>query len=295
MLNTALHSLHSLLTPINTKVEIVVADNDPHQSAHPVVAEQRNHFLHASLSYLHVPTRGIVHMRNAVIEYALQQDAQLLAFIDDDETVAPQWLIGMLDTLDQFGAHVVVGRVVRVFPENPPQWIVQGQFFEGTNVPTGTLRKSASTNNVLFDLHKIAIEMGLRFHPALNLSGSSDTFLFGESHRKGARIVWHNDTPVQEFIPATRLTVKWQLNRAFRHNNCRTIRATIRHPRWRVILSEGSYGLVHFLLAIGSLPVNIFRGKAGLVHSLRFFWKGLGSLAGLSGYHYEEYKRIHGH
>lgn len=293
MVRQTLASLAQLSVPENASVELVLVDNDPEGSTEPLAASFQTQFSFP-LTYLIEKRRGIVFMRNCILNYAKTQKTTHLAFIDDDEMVSPDWLIRMMETKKAYTADVVVGRVARLLPEDTPAWIRKGKFFERPHIKTGTVRKAASTSNVLFDFKLIVLDYGLSFHPALNLSGSSDTFLFTEATRKGAKIVWLNDDLVQEWIPKSRMTVKWLLQRAYRHTNCRTLRKRLTHAYFHTFLAEGGYGLLHFLLFFLSVPVNIFRGKAGLVHTLRFFWKGLGSFAGLGGVVYQEYEQIHG-
>ncbi|WP_258104007.1 glycosyltransferase family 2 protein [Marinoscillum sp. MHG1-6] len=294
MLEETLKSFIQLRIPDGYKARLLVADNDPEKSAEPVVNKVKGQ-LPIECEYIVEENRGIVFMRNAIIEQAREQNTDLLAFIDDDEEVAPNWLEAMLENKAKFNADVVVGRVARILPEDTPKWIIKGKFFERPSITTGTVRKAASTSNVIFDFKLLCLEMGLKFHPALNLAGSSDTFLFTEATEKGAKIIWVNDDLIKESIPTSRMTVKWLLQRAFRHTNCRTIRARLKHSYPRVLWTEGLYGLLHLALGILSLPVYIFLGKAGIVHTLRFIWKGAGSFAGLGGFVFQEYKKVHGH
>lgn len=294
MVRSSLDSLSCILLPSNYEVELVLTDNDPCESAKTLYFEYRRRFSY-TLTYLNEKKRGIVYMRNSILKYAQKKNTSLLAFIDDDEIVQPNWLIEMIKTKEKHHADVVVGRVSRLLPDDCPNWIKKGKFFERPNIPTGTLRKSASTSNVLFDFKLLIKDYNLKFHPALNLSGSSDTYMFALAAEYGAKIVWFNGNLVHELVPASRMTVKWLLGRAFRHNNCRTLRKRLKYSYPRIFLTESIYGFLHFLLAFLSLPVNIFRGKAGLVHTLRFLYKGLGSFAGLGGIIYKEYEEIHGY
>lgn len=294
MLEETLKSFQNLKVPNGLIVKLFIADNDPNQSAKPIVDRLRKK-LSLETQYFVEEKRGIVFMRNLIMETALKENADLLAFIDDDEEAEPNWLEVMLDNKEKYKANVVVGRVERILPENTPKWIIKGNFFERPNIPTGSVRQAASTSNVIFDLDLIGNKMGLRFHPALNLSGSSDTFLFEEATKKGAKIIWVNDNLIKESIPLSRMTVSWLLKRAFRHTNCRTIRKRLRLPYPVALITESAYGIAHFFLAFFWFPVYIFIGKAGLIHILRFFWKCAGSFAGLSGYVYKEYEKVHGY
>lgn len=294
MLEETLRSFQTLIIPSGITVKLIIADNDSDQSAKSIVDKFQGS-LGFQTNYMVEEKRGIVYMRNRILEKALSEKAKLLAFIDDDEEVSSNWLEVMLENMDKYQADVVVGRVERILPPDTPKWIIKGKFFERPNIETGTIRKAASTSNVIFDLDLIGNKMGLKFHPALNLSGSSDTFMFTQATEQGAKIIWVNDNLIRESIPTSRMTVSWLLKRAFRHTNCRTIRKRIKHPYAVALISEGIYGLAHFFLAFFWLPIYIFIGKAGLVHILRFFWKGAGSFAGLSGYVYKEYENVHGY
>ncbi len=294
MIEDTLRSFQTLIIPEGYTAKLMIADNDPECSAEATVSKFQDS-IPIQTQYIVEPNRGIVFMRNAVIEKALDAKADLLAFIDDDEEVEPHWLEEMLKQKDAHQAQVVVGRVARMLPEDTPTWVIKGKFFERPSIKTGTVRKAASTSNVIFDLDLLCNQMGLRFHPALNLSGSSDTYMFTEATEKGAKIIWVNDDLIKESIPKSRMTVKWLLQRAFRHTNCRALRKRIKHPYYKALWSESLYGLAHFFLGIVCFPVYIFLGKAGIVHCLRFLWKGAGSFAGLTGYIYQEYKTVHGH
>ncbi len=294
MLGDTLASFHHLRIPDGYKVELIIADNDEDESAHRIVMEHQEK-IQFSAVYIVEPRRGIVYMRNRIMEEALKLEADLLAFMDDDEEVEPDWLVKMLEAKETYRADVVVGRVERILPQDTPKWIIKGKFFERPSIKTGTVRRAASTSNVVFDLPLIATRFGLRFHPALNLAGSSDTFLFTEATEKGARIVWVNENLVKEAIPVSRMTVDWLLKRAFRHTNCRTLRKRLKKPYLNVLFSESLYGIGHLIVGVVSLPVFIFQGKAGLVHSLRWIWKGAGSFSGLGGFVYKEYENVHGY
>ncbi|MFT6866820.1 MAG: succinoglycan biosynthesis protein ExoM [Cyclobacteriaceae bacterium] len=293
MLEETLKSFIDLSIPLNINVKLYVVDNDPENTAKTVV-DLFAPKLSIETIYFTEERRGIVYMRNKIMEKALETGADLLAFIDDDEEVENNWLEVMMENKIKYQANVIVGRVERILPTDTPNWVIKGRFFERPNIKTGTVRIAASTSNVIFDLDLIANKMGLRFHPALNLSGSSDTFLFTEATKNGAKIIWVNDNLIKESIPTSRMTINWLLKRAFRHTNCRTLRKRIKNPYYKVLISESLYGLSHFILGIAFFPFYIFLGKAGIVHSLRFFWKGAGSFAGLSGYVYKEYETIHG-
>ena len=58
-----------------------------------------------------------------------------------------------------------------------------------------------------------------RFHPELGRSGGSDTdFFMCLAKRMGRKIVWCNEARVEEFIPESRITVRYLMRRKLRSN-----------------------------------------------------------------------------
>ncbi len=274
-------------------VELVLVDNDPEGSARELADEFKEN-LPFTLHYQIEEKRGIVAARNAVIEKALSLKGHYLAFIDDDEVAAVDWIERLLGGLVHYEADVVSGFSKQRIPSDSPEWVKKGSFFQLSSYASGTVRKSASTRNILFDLNKLCIEWGLRFDPALSFVGSSDTFFFEEAYLRGAKIIWIADACVVEEIPFSRLTVSWILNRSFRRGNSMVVRRRLRHgvassfillPR---IVGELFWASILFL---GSLPA----GKHVRVRRLKPFYESLGMLVALSGYKYYEYRNVHGH
>ncbi|MFT4737629.1 MAG: succinoglycan biosynthesis protein ExoM [Cyclobacteriaceae bacterium] len=292
MLANCLLSLCDLELPEAYQVKLMVIDNDESGSAQAVFNTLVSK-LPMKAEYLIEKSRGIVHMRNRVLEKAVSEEASFIAFIDDDETVEPSWLIVMLKTLLHYDADVVDGAVERILPEGTPDWIVRGGFLKWSSRPTGTLRQSGSTSTVLFKA-KLITTWGLRFNAELNLSGSSDTYLFSQAYQLGAKIVWLNETLVKEYFPPSRATQAWILQRAFRRTNSKFIRLSLRIGYWPAAFQHVFIGL--FQLFAGALLFVIVwpLSKILQVQALRVFYKGLGTFNGILGKTYEEYKEIHG-
>src|SRR5262245_24521554 len=84
---------------------IVVADNDPQQSARSVVAEFATRSTIETI-YASQPEQNIALARNKALEHA---KGDFIAFIDDDEFPAPGWLWMMLQACEQYQAAGVLG------------------------------------------------------------------------------------------------------------------------------------------------------------------------------------------
>jgi len=102
-----LASLAKQILPPSLRVRVIVADNDDTPSAREIVLDA---FQANGLNgiYLHAPERNISIARNACLAAA---DADLVAFIDDDEVARPDWLAGLIAEQGRAAADVVFGKV----------------------------------------------------------------------------------------------------------------------------------------------------------------------------------------
>ncbi len=293
MLSDTLASFHQVIIPADTEVILCVSDNDEQASAKSTF-EAHEKQIPFQAYYIVNQKRGTVNQRNRFIEEALAQEATHMAMVDDDETVSPNWLVVMLETLNLYQADVVDGAVQRILPEGTPKWMIRGKFFEWHSFKTGSIRRAASGASCLFKIRLVS-DLGLRFHPAFNLTGGSDTFFFTQATFAGAKIVWLDERLVQEYFPPSRVTTKWIIKRAFRRTSSKFNRKRLEMGYARAAVTYTFNGIfqlvVGAVLSILSLPF----GPIARVHSQRIFVKGLGTFNGILGRDYEEYKNPHGH
>lgn len=286
-LRRLLESLDALaLTRHSARLEVVVVDNDPNASGLRAVGGFEDG-LDVLVRAVHEQRPGIPQARNAAI--AAAEDADFLAFVDDDEIVDPGWLDELLHVADAYDADVVVGPVIPELPTETPQWIVRGGFFERPRFPTGTSRPYAATNNVLVDA-AVFVEVG-GFDHRLALTGGSDRELFDRVVAAGFTIVWADDAIVREIVPRERLNARWLLRRSYRLGNEIGVRLRLRRaPPHRYVYEVGfacARGLFGALIAVSGLV----RGRHTLVQGLRSIAAAVGTIAGISGRIFEEYRR----
>ena len=80
---------------------ILIIDNDEAPTAKPMIDGLLTS-TRTPLEYLHMPGRNIALARNAALELSM---GNRLAFLDDDETAAPDWLLKLNTVLSRaFGA-----------------------------------------------------------------------------------------------------------------------------------------------------------------------------------------------
>jgi glycosyltransferase involved in cell wall biosynthesis len=192
---------------------IVVTDNDRLESARSLVSD----FAAAAdipVRYCVEPRQDIGLARNKAVENAT---GEFVAFIDDDNQPAPDWLARLVEAIESSGADGVVGPASPRFRTPPPDWIVRGRFFEkpaaAPALATGTqLRwQQGRTGNALF--RRRIFEQGYRFRPERG-RGGEDVELFRRLIADGMRFTWCDAAKVYAEVPAERCTRKYLLKRA---------------------------------------------------------------------------------
>lgn len=269
---------------------VLVVDNDPERSAEPIV----RHFENSAVVYRHEPEPGIATARNCALRAAADDD--LLVFIDDDERPVEHWLRNLLAVYFANRSVGVVGNVLREYEVQPDPWILAGRYFDRDPIDTGVRVHAAGTGNLLLDMNQVR-KFGVWFDPVFGLSGGSDTLFTMQLVKSGGELVWCADAPVYEMIPASRLTRKWVVTRAFRIGNG-GVRAALAvtdsvGERTKVRVKEAVAGIAR----IGGGGVKYLTGK--VTHNIeldaqgtRTFVRGVGRLTGAFGYHYDREYRI---
>ena len=268
---------------------ILVVDNDPDGSAGPVVSR----FASESVRYEHEAEPGIAAARNLALAAASETD--LLVFIDDDEIPHEHWLANLMQTYQQYRSAGVVGNVLREYEIDPDPWIMAGRFFDRDPIKTGTPVPAAGTGNLLLDLNQIR-KLGVTFDPVFGLSGGSDTLFTRQIVRRGGQLIWCAEAPIFEQIPASRLTRKWVLTRAFRIGNASSRTALVMADTAMERMRVRTMATLAGLARLGGGGLRYLRGKltgstASEARGLRTTARGAGMLSGAFGYHYDrEYR-----
>jgi glycosyltransferase involved in cell wall biosynthesis len=188
---------------------IVVADNDQLRSAEQVVTE----FAAASpigIKYCVELQQNIALTRNRAIENA---GGDFIAFIDDDEFPAKDWLITLYTTCKKYRVDGVLGPVIRHFDEAPPKWILKGNFYERKRYETGTVLvwRDGRTGNLLLKTRILDGEV-LPFRPQFPTAEDQD--FFRRMIEKGHSFVWCDEAIAYEVVPPIRWKRTIMLKRA---------------------------------------------------------------------------------
>lgn len=206
-----LRSLHALVVPDDFCVRILVIDNDDTPSAESIVAASAASAT-LPIRYLHRPGRNISLARNAALEAS---DAELVAFIDDDEVADASWVTALVAMQAATGAEIVLGPVAAHYPRDAPAWMRRADIHATRPVWVEGAILTGYSCNVLIDRRKPAIS-AQRFDAALGRSGGEDSFYFRALTAAGATIAYAPDAHVSELVTSERLSLSWLARRRLR-------------------------------------------------------------------------------
>jgi succinoglycan biosynthesis protein ExoM len=218
----------------------VVSDNDSFCSARPVVAEfAANSKL--EIVYCAEPRQNIALARNCALRHAT---GSYIAFIDDDEFPASDWLRHMLATCERLRVAGVLGPVRPHFDEPPPRWVIAGRFCERPEHPTGTVMawNKSRTGNLLFR-REIIQSVQEPFRAEFG-TGGEDVDFFRRMMLLGHVFVWCNEAIAYELVPPSRWTRSYMLKRAllrgrnnFKMRNARAVlKSAVAVPAYSLVL-----------------------------------------------------------
>lgn len=273
------------------RLNVLVVDNDADGSA-AGVCETVGARIPWPVRYVREPRRGIATARNTAVRLAAPE-ADFIAFVDDDEVPDPVWLDELLSEQCATGADVVTGPTVPYFESAVPAWVLKGGFFDPPRYPSGATLNRAYTNNVLVR-SQVFREMDRHFVEWLNLSGGEDVHFFLRATGRGYRVVWHNEAIVREWVPASRVNVRWLVQRAYRVGNgwsrCdRDLRGSAAYVALRSLRAVG-----WICKALVLAPFGLVQGRHALVKRAQSAARGMGYLVGAAGIRYDEYRKLHG-
>lgn len=276
-------------------LEVLVADNDAaRREGLAVVRHLANEGYRWPIRALLVKDRGIPLVRNALVAAALErQDVSHVAMLDDDEAASPGWIDALVDTATRWRADVVGGAVLREMDSQIAPWAARHPLLQPKQRgQSGPVALVDSTANVLMSATALHA-MGERpFDDRMALTGGSDKQLFTRMQRKGFRFAWSEEAVVTELIPASRVTAKWLLMRGYRVGMTDMMVERFHKGRLRTLAGEAPRILGGFVVGSLGAVATLDRGKR--VERLGKLYRAAGKIAGLAGFQYEEYRKVHG-
>ncbi|RWM27466.1 glycosyltransferase family 2 protein [Mesorhizobium sp.] len=206
-----LRSIAALEKPTGFEIGIVVADNDDEPSAQALVKALAQE-LKLPIRYRHAPARNISIARNACLDASV---SDFVAFIDDDETATPDWLVELVATAAATGATAVLGPVRASYRPDAPEWMRKGDFHSTLPVWVRGEIRTGYTCNVLLSMTEESLR-SRRFSLARGQTGGEDTEFFDHMAKAGGRIAFAPKAFVDEVVPRSRAAFDWLRRRRFR-------------------------------------------------------------------------------
>ena len=299
MLRELLESWAACKTPPGVDLSFVVVENGPRPDCRDIVAGTG-----PKADYLLEPRIGIPVARNRAVDHALSIGADLVVFVDDDERVAPDWLVELVAEYRRSGALLVGGPVEAQAPAAPlSRWRrailtgVQQRFRHKAavarrqNLAGRADRITIVTNNWLAHRDLFALH-GLRFDERNPLSGGSDAAFNREVTRRGLMKSWADRALVYETMPPERLTFAYQFRRA----RDQSLASFARKRRVGGCAICGIVAMLAYrLLAVAASAVAVpFRGGPGIVACARAAGWSAGRILGLFGSRSRLYAQVTG-
>ncbi|MEM7257042.1 MAG: glycosyltransferase family 2 protein [Pseudomonadota bacterium] len=202
-LQKTLQSIADQSSPDDCTLEVVVVDNDEHESGRATCSAFADSAL--DVRYFVNSQRNLSAVRNATMEHA---HGDLLAFIDDDEWADPHWIAALYEALQHYQADAVFGPVKVHYPDETPEWIRHGDMFGKDKHETGAQLKKGATSNALLKASWVK-QQNYRFDPAYGKSGGEDTDFFHRIYKGGGKLVFDNRAIVSETVEPHRLNMDY--------------------------------------------------------------------------------------
>lgn len=284
LLKQCLLAIGQLDLPENLNILVIVVDNDREQGG-KAVCDNISSSLDQPLHYYVETERGLCSARNCLIHKAVQHQADLIAFIDDDEMPHKDWLENIYNGLINYDVDIVGGPVISTRENFPPN-----EYKINKKYKTGATPRYIAANNVIFK-KRLLSELGLTFDPYYNFIGGEDFDFFGRASKLGCTAIWVNEAVIFEAVLPERETLKYKL---FRHytggiNNVLRYKRTYSvFAAWIHFIPKMLGKFIGAVLSLICAVVNKHRHnleKAGIK-----FASGIGYCAGLLNIIHERYR-----
>lgn len=302
MLANLLRSWSELSLPANCQVTFLVVENDDQPRSRDFVAEHAPSFVNSALRYAHESELGIPFGRNRAAKEAIALGADLLAFMDDDEVAAEDWLVKFIEGYRNSEA-VLLGAPWRTGPLEDAEvaWTVK---LMHRCIVARCARKERHANRVagLSDATQVTIatnnwlaqtslftEHGLWFDEAMRHTGGTDAKFYTQVRDRGLPTGWVHDAYMYETVPLDRLTFAYQFGRARDHSNSYFRRKIARNP-WAGFLAFCLMPLkcLGILLLMILTPLTLGRTLLDLARAMGWVAGWTGAVLGKRSSHYLE-------
>jgi glycosyltransferase involved in cell wall biosynthesis len=255
---------------------IVLVDNDRNESARSTLGpfEETNRGI---INYFVEPKQSIALARNNAVAHA---KGDYVAFIDDDEVPADDWLLKMYEALIKFQADGVLGPVKPRFAVAPPEWALKAGIFDRPNsqdYPSGSVLHWSQTGTGSALIRRTVLNDVEGPFATAFAGGGEDIDFFRRAMGKGKTFVWCAEAVAHETIPAERMSISFQIKRALLRGKA-SLATTAGRP----------FGILKSAFACGAytllLPLSLLGGRHVFLGYLVKNCDHLGKLLAFAGF-----------
>lgn len=211
-LKRCIESVQLLTVPNGAAIEHIVIDNEPCAPNRLIVATRaRDAAIH--LRYVHEPRAGVSHARNRGLAEA---HGDWIVWIDDDQTVPPNWLTAMLRAQERLRAPVIFSAIRAQTPASVSSDLraYLGKLYGRNAGGKDRLLRAPFGCGASMVWRAILPERDA-FDPAANDTGGEDDILFNALIRRGVVMGYSAHAVAYEHVPESRASLGHALRRAF--------------------------------------------------------------------------------
>lgn len=289
MLGKCLGSFLDMTVPVGITVKYLIVENNEALTTTSIVDGFTSHLAPPhSAELLHEPKLGIPFARNRALDAATALQCRWLIFVDDDETVDPQWLSNLLTGAEANRYDLAGGPVLPTRPEGEltakqsaifehyvldanRKLVKRSKYSDGSKGK----RIDLETNNWIARISALK-QVGFRFDETMRHTGGTDTDLSRRAEKIGLKLGWISDAIVYEIMPHGRLTLGYIFHRA-RSQALSKYYISYRKKGRRVIVRP-------LIMAFQKAVVGLVRLCVGAVAGTRMQVRGVRTLGVAAGY-----------
>ncbi len=216
ILNGVLDSL--LKNQYGIDYELLIVDNNSRDKTKDVITSYMPRF-NGRLRYLYEAHQGLSFARNMGVK---ESKGEILVFTDDDCIVDVLWLKNIQETMENFHAECVFGKILPMWSDPPPHWIKEkSKYFWGKLALLDygdKILQVTSEDQEFFGANfairkETLLDLGL-FNVALGRKGlllfaGEDTYLFENLIKRNKTIIYDPSIFVYHRIGKNRMTKRY--------------------------------------------------------------------------------------
>lgn len=217
-----------------------------------------------NIKYCLETKQGLSHARNAGISNV---QGDIIAFIDDDEHIVPEFVDSYIDLFDSVPqAMSAGGKIIAEYPSGRPKWmskyaeepIANPMDFGETIKPFPKGRIPGGGNMAMRRtvFEKIGVFDTTLGRTGKKLSGGEESDLFERMKSKGMECYYVPRAVMYHIIPESKLNRDYFVRLAYNNGIGQWTRASLRGKKFNLIVKEACKWIATFLLCLVHRPIQ---------------------------------------